>query len=62
LSLYPKSKSNYPGWSDWIPLTAKKIVDDIAAIRTGNLERQKRFPLFEAPYEQAKVTDAYAQR
>ena len=62
LNLYKKSKSNYPGWSDWIPLTAKKIVDDVAAVRTGALERKKVFPKVEAPYEYAKVTDAYAQR
>ena len=62
LNLYKKSKSNYPGWSDWLPLTAKKIVDDLAAVRTGILERKKVFPKVEAPYEYAKVTDAYAQR
>lgn len=62
LSLRPRQKTNSPGWSDWLPLTAKKIVDDLVAIRTGNLERQKVFPKVQAPHEQAKVTDAYAQR
>lgn len=55
-------ESKYPGWSDWIPLTMKKINDDWTAIRNGELERKKRFPLKEAPYKQAILTNDYATR
>lgn len=54
--------SNYPGWSDWIPLTMRKINDDVTAKTIGRLERLKRFQLKEAPYRQEIVTNAYATR
>ena len=54
--------SNYPGWSDWIPLTMRKINDDVTARKIGRLERLKRFQLKEAPYRQEIVTNAYATR
>lgn len=62
LTLAPRAKSKYPGWSDWLPLTVKNIIDNTAALRTGKLERLKRFPKVIAPQEYAKVTNAYAQR
>ena len=56
------NSSNYPGWSDWIPLTMRKINDDVTAKIIGRLERLKRFQLKEAPYRQEIVTNAYATR
>ena len=56
------NSSNYPGWSDWIPLTMRKIIDDVTAKIIGRLERLKRFQLKEAPYRQEIVTNAYATR
>ena len=54
--------STYPGWSDWIPLTMRKIVDDFAALKNNQLEKQKRYPRIEVPYKHQVVTDAYGQR
>lgn len=54
--------STYPGWSDWIPLTMRKIVDDFAALKNNQLEKQKRYPRVEVPYKHQVVTDAYGQR
>lgn len=55
-------KLKYPGWTDWIPLTMNNMIDKIANTRTYLNETLKRFPRLQAPYIQAKVTDAYAHR
>ncbi len=54
--------SEYPGWSDWIPLTMRKIIDDFTALKNYQLGVQKQYPRVEAPYKHQVVTDAYGQR
>ena len=51
-----------PGWTDWIPLTANLINDYASNLRSFNQEVKKKFPLQEAPYQQAIVTNNYAGR
>ena len=49
-------------WTDWIPLTANLINDYASNLRSYNQEVKKKFPLQEAPYQQAIVTNNYAGR
>ena len=49
-------------WTDWIPLTANLINDFRTNLRSYNQEVKKKFPLQEAPYQQAIVTNNYAGR
>ena len=49
-------------WTDWIPLTANLINDYASNLRSFNQEVKKKFPLQEAPYQQAIVTNNYAGR
>lgn len=58
----PSGPAKYPGWSDWIPLTANRVIDAIANTRTYLNDVLKSFPKVTGPYIQAKVTDAYAER
>lgn len=51
-----------PSWTDWIPLTANLINDYASNLRSFNQEVKKKFPLQEAPYQQAIVTNNYAGR
>ena len=51
-----------PNWTDWIPLTANLINDYASNLRSFNQEVKKKFPLQEAPYQQAIVTNNYAGR
>ena len=57
-------KPEYKGtsWTDWIPLTLNLTNDLIANRRYYNDEVKKKFPLQEAPYQQAIVTNNYAGR
>lgn len=49
-------------WTDWIPLTTNLINDFKTNLRSYNQEVKKKFPLQEAPYQQAIVTNNYAGR
>ena len=49
-------------WTDWIPLTANLINDFRTNLRSYNQGVKKKFPLQEAPYQQAIVTNNYAGR
>ena len=49
-------------WTDWIPLTANLGNDFRTNLRSYNQEVKKKFPLQEAPYQQAIVTNNYAGR
>lgn len=49
-------------WTDWIPLTTNLINDFRTNLRSYNQEVKKKFPLQEAPYQQAIVTNNYAGR
>jgi hypothetical protein len=51
----------YPMWSDWLPLTIKKAVDTITALRNQSLQWNKAFPLEEAKYKQAGLRDAFTE-
>lgn len=58
---FKPAKFRFPGWSDYIPLTAKKIADDISAMKATDLDSKKIFPKIQPAYRQQEVTNAYAQ-
>lgn len=58
----PTPRYNYPGWSDWIPLTMNRILDQFNITKQNKLEKLKRVPLKEPVQKNYKITNAYAQR
>ena len=58
----PVRQPNYTPWTDWIPLSAQFANDMFSNARQAELQKKQKYALYESPYQQAKVTNAYAAR